>query len=195
MPFVFLSAHLVVLSNHHRWHSCRSKIVLKNFCIAYFSCLSSDDGVKVYDGNDVQAPVIAHLCGVTYHAELWSSGASLLIEFYSSNSTGQQVYDGFEAKYHFVPAVEGADDDEEDEADEEEEEEEEHVVEEDDLAVANEDDASHRSTPLPGGGQPTISSSRTSAVPFVTTAGSDSATTESSQTTSSVTKKRPSKSL
>ena len=69
--------------------------------------------------------MIAHLCGVTHHAELWSSSSSLLVEFYSSN-TSEHTFDGFEARYNFLPASEGADDEddvsEDDEEDEEEEE-------------------------------------------------------------------------
>lgn len=94
------------------------------------SCLSSDDGIKVYDGSDIQSPVIAHLCGVAHHAELWSSSSTLLVEFYSSNMT-EHTFEGFEARYNFLPAVEGAEDDEDDIIDDEEEDEEEedHIVE------------------------------------------------------------------
>ncbi|XP_059351718.1 cubilin-like [Daphnia carinata] len=89
------------------------------------SCLWSEDGVKVYDGGDVQSPVIAHLCGVIHHAELWSSSSSLLVEFYSSNSS-EHTFEGFEGRYSFLPAARGADeyDDMIEEDDDEEEEEE-----------------------------------------------------------------------
>ncbi|XP_057369246.1 cubilin-like [Daphnia carinata] len=72
------------------------------------SCLWSEDGVKVYDGGDVQSPVIAHLCGVIHHAELWSSSSSLLVEFYSSSSL-EHTFEGFEGRYSFLPAARGAD--------------------------------------------------------------------------------------
>ncbi|EFX79492.1 hypothetical protein DAPPUDRAFT_104146 [Daphnia pulex] len=93
------------------------------------SCLWSEDGVKVYDGGDVQSPVIAHLCGVIHHAEIWSSSPSLLVEFYSSNSS-EHTFEGFEARYNFLPAARGSDDeddiiDDDDDEDMEEEEDEE----------------------------------------------------------------------
>lgn len=85
----------------------------------------SEDGVKVYDGGDIESPVIAHLCGVIHHAELWSSSSSLLVEFYSSNSS-EHTFEGFEGRYSFLPAARGADeyDDIIEEEDEDEEDEE-----------------------------------------------------------------------
>lgn len=76
----------------------------------------------MYDGGDIHSPVIGHLCGVAHHAELWSSSASLLIEFYSSNVTAH-TFEGFEARFQFLAAVEhpddyGTDEDDEDEEDE-----------------------------------------------------------------------------
>ncbi|XP_046459495.1 uncharacterized protein LOC124205943 [Daphnia pulex] len=94
------------------------------------SCLWSEDGVKVYDGGDVQSPVIAHLCGVIHHAEIWSSSPSLLVEFYSSNSS-EHTFEGFEARYNFLPAARGSDE-EDDIIDDDDEDMEE---EEDDLMV------------------------------------------------------------
>lgn len=94
------------------------------------SCLWSEDGVKVYDGGDVQSPVIAHLCGVIHHAEIWSSSPSLLVEFYSSNSS-EHTFEGFEARYNFLPATRGSDE-EDDIIDDDDEDMEE---EEDDLMV------------------------------------------------------------
>ncbi|KZS14460.1 Cubilin-like protein [Daphnia magna] len=103
-------------------------------CLYHFygSCLWSEDGVKVYDGGDIESPVIAHLCGVIHHAELWSSSSSLLVEFYSSNSS-EHTFEGFEGRYSFLPAARGADEyddiiEEEDEDEEDEENEDGFVI-------------------------------------------------------------------
>lgn len=95
------------------------------------SCLSSEDGIKVYDGSDVHSPVMAHLCGVAHHAELWSSSSALLIEFYSSD-VSQHTFEGFEARFQFLPAAELVDDDAEDDDDEEDDAERAHGGDDDD---------------------------------------------------------------
>ena len=84
--------------------------------------------MRVYDGSDVGAPVIAHLCGAAQHTELWSSSPALLIEFYSSSNAGAPTFDGFEARFSFQPATASMYDDD----DEEEEEEDAPLEEEDD---------------------------------------------------------------
>ena len=70
-------------------------------CVCVCSCLFSRDGVKVYDGGDVTGPVIAHLCDSTNHVEIWSSSSTLLVEFFSDS---EKTHDGFEARFHFLPA-------------------------------------------------------------------------------------------
>ena len=93
------------------------------------SCLSSGDGVRVYDGGDVHSPVIAHLCGVTQHVEVWSSSSSLLVEFYSAEgnggANGTLALEGFEARYNFLVPVDSTGEYEEEEEEEEEEQEQE----------------------------------------------------------------------
>ena len=90
-----------------------------------FSCLSSRDGIRVYDGADTLSPVIAHLCDSSNYLEFWSSSSSLLVEFFSNSN---QTFEGFEGKFFFLPSVsvfQSADsDDEEDEEEEEDEEDE-----------------------------------------------------------------------
>jgi hypothetical protein len=133
------------------------------------SCLWSEDGVKVYDGGDVQSPVIAHLCGVIHHAEIWSSSPSLLVEFYSSNSS-EHTFEGFEARYNFLPAARGSDE-EDDIIDDDDEDMEE---EEDDLMVD-----------LPGVTAPSTLPALITATPIVVS------TTPSSTTTRRRTSKNP----
>lgn len=69
--------------------------------VCFGSCLSSRDGIRVYDGPDVRSPVMAHLCDSSNHVPFWSSSSQLLVEFFS-DSAGQRTFEGFEAKFHFV---------------------------------------------------------------------------------------------
>lgn len=76
--------------------------------------------MRVYDGSDTQAPVIAHLCGVAQHVELWSSSATLLVEFYSSDDAAAPTFDGFEARFSFQSASSAIYEEEEEEEEEDE---------------------------------------------------------------------------
>jgi hypothetical protein len=135
----------------------------------YISCLWSEDGVKVYDGGDVQSPVIAHLCGVIHHAEIWSSSSSLLVEFYSSNSS-DHTYDGFEARYNFLPAARGSD-------------EEDDIIDDDDDDMEEEEDNEDSFVDPPGVTSPSTWSALTTATPVVVS-------TTPSTTTTSTTRRR-----
>ena len=128
----------------------------------YISCLWSEDGVKVYDGGDVQSPVIAHLCGVIHHAEIWSSSSSLLVEFYSSNSS-DHTYDGFEARYNFLPAARGSD-------------EEDDIIDDDDDMEEEEDNEDSFVDP-PGVTSPSTWSALTTATPVVVSTTPSTTTT------------------
>lgn len=138
------------------------------------SCLSSEDGIKVYDGSDIQSPVIAHLCGVAHHAELWSSSSTLLVEFYSSN-TSQHTFEGFEARYNFLPAVEGADDEDDiSEDDDDDDEEDVDGLEEDEDSDQKE---VHQESLTPGVTSSSTWSALTTAVPRTTTSWSTTIST------------------
>lgn len=107
-----------------------------------YSCLTSEDGVRVYDGSDVQSPVIAHLCGAVQHVELWSSSQSFLVEFYSSLDPSAQTYEGFEARFSFLPALSAMNGDDDEEEEEEEDVPVEEVEEEEEEEI---EDVQHKS--------------------------------------------------
>ncbi|KAI9558973.1 putative suppressor of lurcher protein 1 [Daphnia sinensis] len=156
-------------------------------CLYHFygSCLWSEDGVKVYDGGDVQSPVIAHLCGVTHHAELWSSSSSLLVEFYSSNSS-EHTFEGFEGRYSFLPAARGADEyddviDEEDEDEEEEDDEDGFIVHPPGVTSST-----TRSTPTTPVGTTTTTTRRRTSMTTPTTARTSTSIRPTNVTTPSI---------
>jgi hypothetical protein len=107
--------------------------------------------------------VIAHLCGVIHHAEIWSSSPSLLVEFYSSNSS-DHTYDGFEARYNFLPAARGTD-------------EEDDIIEDDDEDMEEEEDDENSMVDPPGVTSPSTWSALTTATPVVVSSTIPSSTT------------------
>jgi len=138
-------------------------VVLSHPLFPFDSCLWSEDGVKVYDGGDVQSPVIAHLCGVIHHAEIWSSSSSLLVEFYSSNSS-DHTFEGFEARYSFLPAARGSD-------------EEDDIIDDDDEDMEEEEDEENSMVDPPGVTSPSTLPALTTATPVVVPTTPSSTTT------------------
>ena len=64
----------------------------------------SSSSVKVYDGNDVTAPLLQTFCGRGLPGDVTSSGNSLFVYFKIENVT---TYDGFTIYYSGLSPVEG----------------------------------------------------------------------------------------